>query len=420
MDKPKPVSASTSEVSVESVLSFLDKEIERILSDQARSGLTVWAVLAALAGVIWLGFSTWEAGGFKANNVLLLFFVFSFGVELILYLYSGLSKPWFAEYDTDRFYPVHRIVGNRFLILLMTARAVLLIYLASISGVWWPHLFFVYLFYGYRIFEFIVDLIYDFVKIPIRVTSGGLSMPLAIALFVALVLAAWGAYKILLLVSASPDLSVSDFRMASLFTVGSILLILLARVENDYPLLSSLTNIRQYLTFKEIDIETAMRHIDITLSGMRVSDVLQEPVRRYLHSYDQMNIEYSAALKELEALEASLPESNATPSSEQLTIMQAVLQSCQQHKKTMSEFYEQGLKEEKRIRRIIRWLHGGSPRVNRSIDEVLEYISQANKEFFEKVPELNEKRDALKKRLEAATGPRNSKELIEPSKLTAP
>jgi hypothetical protein len=402
MDKPNSDNPSTPNVSVENVLSFLDKEIERVLSEQARSGLTVWAVLAALTGIIWLGFSTWEAGGFKASNVLLLFLVFSFGVELIIYIYYALSKPWFVQHDTDRFYPVNRIVGNRFLILLMTARAVLLIYLISISGVWWPHLLFLYLFYGYRVIELIIDLVYDLVRIPLRVTSGGYAIPVAIVFLLTLGLAAWGAYKVLSLVSASPDLNVSDFRVASLLTAGSILLIVLARAENDFPLLSSLTNIRQYLTFKEIDIETAMRHIDITLSGMRVSDVLQEHVRRYLHSYDQMNLEYNAAIKELGALEASLPEPNAALSSEQSAIMQAVLQSCQQHKKTMTEFYEQGLKEEKRINRIIRWLHGGSPRVNRSIDEILEYISKANKEFFDKLPELNEKRDALKKRLEEA------------------
>src|SRR5260221_11195833 len=83
---------TTNAITRDELLDALDTEIEHIKSAQSSVGYTRWAVLLALAALLWAAIQSWEAGKFAPRRfATLAIALFTIG-DLVLKVGSSLDK----------------------------------------------------------------------------------------------------------------------------------------------------------------------------------------------------------------------------------------------------------------------------------------------------------------------------------------
>ena len=75
----------------ERLLDALDTEIDTIISAQAATGRTRWALLLSLAALLWLGLQAWENTMFVMSNVLLLAITMSIIWDFLLKMSNSID-----------------------------------------------------------------------------------------------------------------------------------------------------------------------------------------------------------------------------------------------------------------------------------------------------------------------------------------
>lgn len=76
-------------------------------------------------------------------------------------------------------------------------------------------------------------------------------------------------------------------------------------------------NIRRDLAFDQISVENAVQQADIALTGLTMSDILQEDVQKILGLIEKMNLDYGKEIDAVKAIKKQLPNNLTELSSDQ-------------------------------------------------------------------------------------------------------
>jgi hypothetical protein len=382
------------------VLKLLDAEISEATSEQTRHGWTTRAVLAALAGCLWLGAGILESGVARPSNYLILFLFFSLVVDCLHVLTSLLFWQPIRAYSTDRFrWP--SFIGNRLVMLILVLRAVALISIAVVyrGSIGWPYIV-ATVFYGVIGCFWMMYLVFDLLRIPLQITPGVFSIKIALA---GLTFAFLGGTSLLgsyfALFARPQSLTASDFRLGGLLVVAVILLWRFAWSVGGSPLVSTLVEVRRGLLLGQTDLDTAVHQTEIAFMGMRVADVLQAEIQAYLFLYNQIEQECMFIDSEIDALETSL-RTEGHPMSEKASMLATtVFRSTVDHYVRIQQRIHESFTMNKKLARRLKRIPRGSEKVQKDIDRLVSALTTEEKRIAARVSHIETLIESLKGRI---------------------
>lgn len=316
------------------VLHLLDCEIERITSEQARPGWTLWAIIGSLVGVLWLTFSVWETGLLQADIILPLYIITSMLLDTVISLRS-LNSKMPKRIDAPLRYSIgYPSAESRLELVFHIARYIgflAIVFLYS-SAIWWPKVLIVSAACVSVIAIMTLLLIVSFFRVPLPTSLPRMPFINAVIAVSFLGTLIWGlsGYTSVALASLQKT-DISNLRMAGLLVTASYLVWLLARGVKTQPLLISLIEIRRDLSLNRIDVNTAVRQTEIALAGMQVADFVQQDISMMLKIIEQVNSHYISIMQEIDSLKTSLPSTTDMFSEGQKRSVLDACNSCRQH-----------------------------------------------------------------------------------------
>lgn len=97
----------------EQLLEALDKDIETIAASQSAAGLNDWAILGALAALLWFALDAWEQGHFILRNVLILTLALTITWDWLKRMAEQLDSSPLAEIQMEnRFWSLTGLLGS--------------------------------------------------------------------------------------------------------------------------------------------------------------------------------------------------------------------------------------------------------------------------------------------------------------------
>jgi len=283
---------------VDHVLRVLDFEIERVSSEQARPGWSLWALYGAMATVIWLLIEQTLSGLVDVSNTLHLFVAFS---ALMSARHLFLSLQSFGK-SRSTSSPRFNWVGdatNRLEILLSFVKnsAVTLVALLVPAGVVWYYRATAVSTYGIMAVLALFTLVISLFRFPISRQSPAVDSRIGKLLAAGLWILSAGiltaiAYGYIFSLTTSPrPVTASDIKTAGLIVVLPFLVRALTLEHAPRPLLVSLIETRRDLVFGQADLNAAIKRAEIAILGMNESDVLQLDISEILDSFEKVDIQ---------------------------------------------------------------------------------------------------------------------------------
>jgi hypothetical protein len=288
---------------------FLDSEIENLRSEIEGPGWTSWALTGALAALVWILISLVEEGKYSLKPVASLLLVTSF----LVYSYAlvkgrvGPSLP--SERPKGRLMPTHVINANMAVIILLVAQLAFLtivilrlstelgsvatsISLAAISLLW---------------LIVLAGIVIAAKRIPVPFNSRHRLVTIVLVIYlVVMLLSIW--YHIRFLWISPGVASVYDVRFALVIAAIFYLSGRLVSVPRGALTLDVLRTIRRELLLGRIELGTAIQQVDIALTGMRASDLLEGYVSKLLSLYRDASAELSKSVSCIDQMEKSVSE----------------------------------------------------------------------------------------------------------------
>lgn len=298
---------------------FLDSEIENLRSEIQRPGWTSWALTGALAALVWILISLVEQGTYSLRAVASLLLVISFLTYSYAFLKDRVSPSLPSQRPRGRLMPTHLINANMTVIILMVAQLVFLtiviprfstelgsvatsISLAAISLLW---------------LSVLAGIVVIAVRIPVPFNPKHRLLTILLVTYsVVILLSVW--YHIRFLWISPGVASVYDVRLALVIAAIFYLSCRLVSVPRGALTLDVLTTIRRELLLERIELGTAIQQVDIALTGMRASDLLESYVSKLLSLYRDASAELSRSMSCLDQLEKPHSATEENPSPEQL------------------------------------------------------------------------------------------------------
>lgn len=309
---------------------FLDSEIENLRSEIQLPGWTSWALTGALAALVWILISLVEKGNYSLKEVASLLLVISF----LTYSYAfvkvlvGPSLP--SERPKGRLVPTNIINANMPFIILLVAQIAFLtiviprlsselggvatsISLAAISLLW---------------LSVLAGIVVVAVRIPVPLNSRNRLTIISLVIYlVVMLLSIW--YHIRFLWISPGVASVYDVRFALVIAAIFYLSCRLVSVPRGALTLDMLRTIRRELLLERIELEAATQQVDIALTGMRASDLLEGYVSKLLSLYRDAKAELSRTVLLLDQLEEWQSGIVEKMSPEQLTFKRELMKSVE-------------------------------------------------------------------------------------------
>lgn len=282
---------------------FLNSEIESLQNEIQRPGWTTWALTGALAALVWTVVSLIEQGNYtlRATGSILLVISFLFYVYGLI---QGLISPSLpSQQHRGRLMHTDLVRANIPFIMLMIAQSVFLIivilkFSAELSGI-----------------ETSISL--AAVSLPlagalIGIAVIGARLPVvynprhrfSIALFIVcsvlMLLSVW--YQVRLQWISPGGATIYDVRLALVIAATFFVFYRLVFIPRGALTLDLLTTIRRELLFKRIELGTATQQVDIAITGMRASDLLESYVTKLLSLYREAEAELNKSVSCLDQL----------------------------------------------------------------------------------------------------------------------
>ncbi|MBA7532364.1 hypothetical protein ES705_24590 [subsurface metagenome] len=293
------------------ILQSIDVEIDNGRKDQQLRGWTSWAILGAIAVIIWSMLIVIEGARFSIYHIFLIFVILLVADDLID-LISGAITPIRSEPTTStRFYRFSQILGaNRLFLLCYFARSLTL----SIMGFIFYYcvirisaIMFV-CYYGFTSFGAIVVFVLSFTRLPVslQITNRWVSINKLIIVFIILIgyVNFWWKTKDILLMS--------EYKVGLLLAAFAFLLFRLVVSTHGSWLHLQLVALRRNFALGDIDSISALRQLDITLRGMEMSDILQHDLGEILRLIEIVQREVSGARKILDEADQSVMQKQKT------------------------------------------------------------------------------------------------------------
>jgi len=384
------VSNSTDRASTRTdhIFQFLNEEISQLFAEQAQPGWTLWAVLGALATVLWLLSQELEAHTFSTENVSLLLLVFSMSSDVLRVGVEQIS-PDTKQSRTGRFQFSRQFLSStRLSFYWELVRGMLFvgIVVTYSTGIRIDHWVAALYYSGVLILMSSLGIGLSYSKMPIDLGRLGITLKEKIVVTVTLLVpTAWGLFgyvQHLSDLSSAP--SITDYRLGALLLAILVLVEVLTTRSTPSPLISSLREIRRDLICNKIDTNTAIEQVDIALLGLRVNDFLQEEISSFLRTNSVWHNSVKDVRDQFEELSSGLPD---RPTKEQSTAILSTYESIVTNlKETQSEWntVTQHLKSFLKRTRYLRFVGSG-----KDWEKIMGKAEKVVKDSYEEIKELS-------------------------------
>jgi hypothetical protein len=296
MSGEQPTNASLAPLTREELLNALDADIAAVTSERSAVGWTFWAILGALAALLWLGIDRWDKGQFTSTNVLLLTLALSITWDTLRVALSSLdASPIYTSPATNRFRPWTRLFASARSAIIFFALKQASFITALLFLKWrisWPAGAFPLLVatFSLHLFACLLILTISLVDFPAMPDSAfkprtwlqrALSA-VATALSLFAPVACWGVVWL-----NSSNVTTYDTRMALI--CAALLHLLGLAIETSIPKsrLTGLRTIRQNLAFGRTPLPEAQTQADLLLVGGTIAQVLQPQFNELVVVYER-------------------------------------------------------------------------------------------------------------------------------------
>lgn len=349
-------------------LSYINDEINQIREDIKMPGWTNWAVMAAVASIIWLLIIEVEKGVFKIEQICLIYIILVLFSSFLRNLYE-LLKPITSD-NRIRYISIDLIFKEkRFTFVINIFQACLMVYLlwnfSSQSGTV-PY-YLAIISYGIYIISpliiylgyFISRKIYNYnlyfpdnknAYMPIgfslsskrksKVTLNLYALPSITMPIIYLYLSFKYSQLYIYLFGLSLDPTVfSNFRIAILcFSILTLLRLFIFNEETS-PTLKELVDIRRDLIFGNIDLEMAKKLTEVSLSGLNKSTIIQMETRNCITTLQKIDAELNKAEQKIKIASSELEKNNTNDLDAQRTLWETFRDATLAHFRVARSIY---------------------------------------------------------------------------------
>jgi hypothetical protein len=297
---------------VDDVLHLLDVEIDAIRSEQSRNGFNLWAVLAAIVGLLWLLTGELKEASVDWISIGRLIVAQSLIIDTLKWLYLALHfQP--SERTEARFQWSHfSFSTTRGLIVIEFFRSILIVVIAFFCSLNAVPLVLVAI--SYIIAALLMLLLFIGSFTPLFVSSEGFHNKFTYVFWFALTIPAIVALAFVVTSVPFPAGSaVALYRISGLMVGLSYLLFMFARVLSGSSILPLLLKTRRNLALGKTTLERAAKEVETTLRGMRVVDALTDDFQKVISLLDRMDQQTNYALIALNSIEENLPSRDDLP-----------------------------------------------------------------------------------------------------------
>lgn len=339
----------------ESFISYLNNEIDQIREDIKMPGWTNWAILAALASIVWLIILEIEKNVFNFDQIFLLYIILSLTYFIFRDIYD-FAKPNQANRKI-RFLTTDVLLReNKFAFIINIAQAslvvILLIHFSTQVGTftYYLSLFFYGMMFFSPILLFLIDksvksfthtnfYIPDSLDYPISFSSPSLQKKFTIlmsilnpSLFINIIIL-YASIKYSLLYFNLFGITINPATFSSLkiaILTFSIFLLIKVWIHNEQisPTLKELVEIRRDLMFGNINTDMAKKLAEISISGLNKSAIIQREIGNCILTLQGIDTELNKATQKNQIASAQYQTNNENPESQQVlweTIRDATL-----------------------------------------------------------------------------------------------
>ena len=270
------------------LISAISKEIDFIQKNESRPGWTQWALLTAIAGLVWVLLKQMQQGNLDLNSVALLFFVGIIIWDTLIFFRAFFLKPKpslpFKPNDSikNRFTsPLESSLERGFNVsfLVRTGLVVFLMFMipVSLNIILKSIILFYYLFFSFFI---IFSIFSDFFDIPIpKKIPNKLVIRIFVGIFVGICVVFIISIYLLIIGLECQSTCINNIQ-TSFILLGILYLtsLYISIIYSSDLLLLALRNTERDLTFGYIDTESAKDQVDVILNGRKMNHLLQEYV----------------------------------------------------------------------------------------------------------------------------------------------
>lgn len=328
----KPLKDTTSAIAgnFQSLIHFLDSEIEFIKDRRQQPGWTKWAINGSLATSFWLLLNELEKTKIPSLiTIIQCLILFSLLSDLIFSLRNILLESESNYEVTGRFFISNQLAKSRLTLVLIFIRYIFILLFINLSNYTFLGASLVgYIINGWFAFAYFIALVLSFLNIPIpnkmKQTGSKINFLLIITMFATGYTTSLYLYNLF----GQPEI-ITGIRIGGLVATIYYLLILISKISIKSPLMESLVNIRRELSLGHLEYQTAVEQVDIVVAGLKISDVLQEYVGNIVTLFDEFNSRVQKISICLNAIEKINSEAPDNPSDEQKATIEILVSSVE-------------------------------------------------------------------------------------------
>ncbi|MDQ3816343.1 MAG: hypothetical protein M3362_01470 [Acidobacteriota bacterium] len=296
----------------DSLISLLNSEIEELQTENTKSGWSLWAILAAFVGALWVLSDDLKIAAYNPANVLKIFLAWVVLADILYLSYRWLAfTPEVSDGEARFYWGQDLFSTTRLQSVFALGRTLFLIVLVLFSSAltWYQIIPFLV---GYLLLS-VPDLVSLILPVlaprfvyptnPPRASMRAANIFLSVFL---LSLLTFLAFLIQRLRFPAGE-AIADYRVGGLLAALMILLDLLVRILSTPHKLRPLINIRRKLALGKVSIEEAALQTDVILGGMRSIDALRDNFINLNNLLDMMDEVVQRASTTLPPLAASIP-----------------------------------------------------------------------------------------------------------------
>ena len=257
------------------------------------------------------------------------------------------------------------------------------------------------LYLGVASFIAFIGLVLGFFNLPLQpFTRRGLGPTVFLGLSI---LELWLGWRYFNALSASNSIGFSDYRASAILVVVSLLLFALVRINQGPPLLSSLLRIRRELAFGMIEVEDAFARADIAITGLRVSDLLQDNIREVLEALDRQDVMERDVIERYGKIKNDyLAEPPSSPNLKELDEIVKEIGACIEILELSMKDFKAERKSFDRLLRWLNWIATLAPDAKQDIGEVFTSVEQGLHRVETKRRQQREEFDGIRTGVDAA------------------
>lgn len=388
---------------IDRIIHFLEYEISSRRSEAMRSGWTTWAILGAIASLLWLMFSVLDTNEFISwRNILYITLLLSVSFDFLFLLIRILFSVGPKHLGSVRRFEYFENSIGSFLVSILFRAGVLLILIHLFS----PKInnfveFFCWLFLGLSLIQISLFLVLYYLQVPTP-TNPSPRFKWISYIYVIVWLTSGGIAAVgLIIIIYSKVLvpSIPEWRIGFIIFGLSVLMLIFSRSKPISMLLLQLDDIRRNLSLGQIDLNRAKQQIDLIIHGLTLSNILQSNINDILVPLNTMQNIYEKYDSELRLIEKLIDTPTENLNKEDITTVDAILRSLTERQNEILSAKQGLLKNKAKLDRRIGFFYGMSKDIAPDIENLFEEINKENKKLINIVENAFDRLNRLKDKL---------------------